>query len=171
MIRNETGPGHVDSGDEMRASRYARTMPRQKPVLGWREWVLLPELSTAALKAKIGTGARTSALHAVGLEVGERDDAHVAVFEIHPLQRCSAGAMSVELPVSAFRRVRSSDGRVEERPVITTDCCLGGREWPIEVTLTARDEMGFRMLLGRSAVRRRFVIDPGRSFLLTAETS
>jgi len=73
----------------------------------------------------------------------------------------------VEWPVAGFRRVRSSNGRVETRPWIVTTARAGGRAWPIEMTLASRDEMGFRMLLGRGALRKRFLVDPGRSFLVT----
>jgi hypothetical protein len=135
------------------------------PVLGWREWVELPGLGGARLKAKIDTGARTSALHAFDLEVSELDGATMASFELHPLQRSARETVRVQAEVAEFRMVRSSNGKVEKRPVIRTDVTLGEVTWPVEVTLTSRDEMGFRMLLGRTAVRRRFLVDPGRSFL------
>ena len=125
----------------------------------------LPEWSDVALKAKIDTGARTSSLHAFKLRIAETPQGAVASFELHPVQRSKAGAARVEARVLEFRRVRSSNGRVERRPVITTSLQVGETTFPIEVTLTSRDEMGFRMLLGRSATRRRFVVDPGRSFL------
>ena len=134
-------------------------------VIGWREFVEFPELCDVAIKAKIDSGARTSALHAFGLRVTERDGVAVASFQLHPVQRSSANAVSVSLPVHGYRRVRSSDGRVEDRPTVRSVARLGDTEWPIEVTLTSRDQMGFRMLLGRSAIRRRFLVDPGRSYL------
>jgi len=127
----------------------------------------LPELCSWPVKAKVDTGARTSALHAFGLETIDTGDGVVAVFELHPQQRSGVGAESVSYPVTSFRRVRSSNGRVEVRPVIVTEARLGDVCWPIEVTLTSRDHMGFRMLLGRAAVRSRFIIDPGRSYLLS----
>lgn len=140
---------------------------RPKPLIGWREWVELPELCSSPIKAKVDTGARTSALHAFGLKTLDTDDGIMAVFELHPQQRSGAGAESVTYPVKSFRRVRSSNGKVEERPVIVTDALLGDAQWPIEVTLTSRDHMGFRMLLGRAAVRGRFLIHPGRSYLMS----
>ncbi len=138
------------------------TRPR---TIGWREWLVLPDLAPTPMKAKIDTGARTSALHAFDLEIVQRDGTAMASFELHPLQRSSEQSTRVEWPIRGYRRVRSSNGKSESRPVITTTAQLGDVRWPIDITLTSRDEMGFRMLLGRAAVRRRFVVDPGRSFL------
>lgn len=141
------------------------TRARALPVVGWREWVSLPELCPDPVKAKIDTGARTSSLHAFNLKMVERaEDAVVASFEVHPKQGSSAPSYRVEVPVRGFRDVRSSSGHLERRPVITAQIGVGDQRFEIEITLTARDEMGFRMLLGRSALRRRFVVDPGRSF-------
>lgn len=136
-------------------------------MIGWREWVELTDLCAAPVKAKIDTGARTSALHAFGLQVIDDGVTQLARFEIHPRQRSASDAALVTLPVHDFRMVRSSNGRDERRPVIIVPIRLGDISWPIEVTLTARDQMGFRMLLGRAAVRRRFLVDPGRSYLLS----
>lgn len=134
-------------------------------MVGWREWVELPGLSSDLINAKIDTGARTSALHAFNLRVAERDGIDWADFEIHPAQRSAAGAVMVSCEIVEFRRVRSSTGHVERRPVIRTSVQVGQELFDIDVTLTSRDEMGFRMLLGRSAVRRRFLVDPGRSYV------
>ena len=138
---------------------------KTRPLIGWREWVLLPDLSTVPLKAKIDTGARTSTLHAFGLSVYERDGEPWVDFEIHPIQRSKAESSMVSYPITGFKDVRSSTGHSEKRPLIRTLVQIGEEEFDINVTLTSRDEMGFRMLLGRSAVRRRFWVDPGRSFL------
>jgi hypothetical protein len=146
--------------------RPPKTAPARQIIIGWREWVALPELGGAIVKAKIDTGARTSALHAFGLRVLDRGPGQVASFELHPRQRSRADALRVECPVHSFKQVRSSNGRVERRPVIVSSVRLGALSWPIEVTLTSRDAMGFRMLLGRAAVRRRFLVDPGKSYLL-----
>lgn len=135
------------------------------PVLGWREWLAIPELGVSAIKAKVDTGARSSALHAHGLQFTERDGEQYALFEIHPLQRKSAPSHLVEAQVIGHRQVTSSGGHQEVRPVIIVEIGLMDRSWPIELTLTRRDSMGFRMLLGRQAIRRRFVVDPGRSYL------
>ena len=152
------------------ARRPGKRRPRQPPaVIGWREWVTLPEMSGVPVKAKIDTGARTSALHAFGLRIIEGDGAKMASFELHPVQRSAADAVRIERPITAFRKVRSSNGKVETRPVVKTPITLGTQTWPIDVTLTSRDAMGFRMLLGRAALRRRFVVDPGRSFVMTTE--
>ena len=141
------------------------TSSRRLPIVGWREWTTLPALSGTPMKAKIDTGARTSALHAFALEL-TTDAAGIttAAFEIHPLQRSSARSSSVQLPVIDFRTVRSSNGTSETRPVVQTTARIGDHEWTIDLTLTSRDEMGFRMLLGRAAVRRRFLVDPSRSY-------
>lgn len=136
-----------------------------KPVIGWREWVTLPGLCPEPIKAKVDTGARTSSLHAFGLELSTRPDGiTIATFEIHPEQRSAQGSTLVSVPVVSFRQVRSSMGERQRRPVIETLVSMGVQTFPVEITLTARDDMGFRMLLGRAAVRRRFLVDPGRSY-------
>jgi len=137
----------------------------RRPVLGWREWVALPELGVGAIKAKLDTGARTSSLHAFRLKRFTRDGEAMVRFEVHPVQRSTQGTRTVEALVVEERSVRSSSGQEERRPVIVTDLELGGERWPIELTLTRRDAMGFRMLLGRQALRKRAVVDPGRSFV------
>jgi hypothetical protein len=142
----------------------ART-PRQQQTIGWREWVALPDLGVGRIKAKVDTGARTSALHAFHIEGFERDGRAWARFEVHPNQRTTAGALVAEAPLVDRRAVRSSSGSAEHRWVVRTTLEIGGVRWPIELTLTRRDAMGFRMLLGRQALRRRVVIDPGRSWL------
>jgi hypothetical protein len=133
-------------------------------VLGWREWAALPELGVGAIKAKLDTGARTSSLHAFGLTRFERDGTDIVRFEIHPHQRSDRDAIVVEAEVVDERWVRNSGGQRELRPVIETVVRMGGKRWRIELTLTRRDEMGFRMLLGRQALRRRALVDPGTSY-------
>jgi hypothetical protein len=127
--------------------------------------VALPELSPVSLKAKIDTGARTSTLHAFGLSLEERKGEAWVEFEVHPLQRSRAYATRVACRVEDFRRIRSSTGHSEQRPIIRTPIRLGGHDFEIELTLTSRDDMGFRMLVGRAAIRRRFLVDAGRSYL------
>jgi hypothetical protein len=134
-------------------------------VLGWREWVSLPEWEVAYLKAKVDTGARTSSLHAFDLEWFERDDSPWVRFEIHPWQRSTADAVVAEAAVVSTRDIRSSSGAVDHRPVVCTTVGLAGTAVTAEITLTRRDDMGFRMLIGREAIRRQFVVDPGRSYL------
>jgi hypothetical protein len=135
------------------------------PIIGWREWLALPGLGVDRIKAKVDTGARTSALHAFGLERFERDGRAMVRFEAHPVQRDTSVRIPVEAELTDRRKVRTSSGDQTLRPVIWTDVELMGRRWEIELTLIRRDPMGFRMLLGRQAVKGRFLVDPGRSFL------
>jgi hypothetical protein len=137
-------------------------MAADRPVIGWREWVSLPDLGVRWVKAKVDTGARSSSLHAWDVEVDEAGA--VVRFAVHPLQADDDLAVPVVAPLVEERDVRSSNGDVERRPVVAVTAVVAGVAVPIELTLTARDEMGFRMLLGRTAVRRRFLVDPGRSF-------
>lgn len=139
---------------------------RDLAVVGWREWSSLPELGIERIKVKVDTGARTSALHAFDVEELERDGEPWLRFRVHPLQRNAHTTVEAEARLIDRREVRSSTGRVTLRPVIRTRVVLGAESWPIEVTLVRRDLMGFRMLLGRQALRKRFVVDPNRSFLM-----
>jgi len=146
--------------------RRKRSRPKTPPTkaLGWREWAQLPDLNVRAIKAKLDTGARTSALHAFSIKPFMRDGVEMVRFDIHPVQRSSASAVHAEAEVLDHRVVKNSGGHQELRPVIQTTLRIGDGEWPIELTLTRRDEMGFRMLLGREALRGRAVVDPGSSF-------
>jgi hypothetical protein len=140
------------------------TSRRELPVVGWREWLALPDLGVRAIKAKLDTGARTSSLHVFDISPFRRGGREWVRFSIHPLQRDTQRTVRTEAPVLEYRRVKSSSGQATLRPVVETTAILMGQEWPIEVTLANRDAMGFRMLLGRQAVRRRFWVDPGRSY-------
>lgn len=142
--------------------------PTRRPghtTIGWREWIALPDWHIGHLKAKIDTGARTSSLHAFDLAWFDRAGSPWVRFEIHPWQRSTIDAVVAELPVLATRDVKSSSGEVEHRPVVRTNVVIAGRTVEAEVTLTRRDEMGFRMLVGREALRRRFLVDPASSYL------
>ncbi len=121
--------------------------------------------SVPHLKAKVDTGARTSSLHAFALEYFERDGAEWVRFEVHPWQRSENDPVVVETPVIDHRSIKSSTADVQDRPVVRTTVGIAGVETVIEVTLTNRDEMGFRMLVGREAIRGQFAVDPGRSYL------
>ncbi|WP_235536046.1 ATP-dependent zinc protease [Nocardioides sp. Root190] len=132
---------------------------------GWREWVRLPGMGVGPVKAKLDTGARTSALHAFDLVEFERDGVDWVRFSVHPWQRSNQDAVLVECPVHDRRTIRSSTGHEQERVVVLTEIELLGQTVTTEVTLTRRDEMGFRMLVGREALRRGFLVDSGRSYL------
>jgi hypothetical protein len=134
-------------------------------MIGWREWVALPDWNIDHLKAKVDTGARTSSLHAFGLEWFDHDGAPWVRFELHPWQRSTDDSTIAEAAVVATRDIKSSSGEVDHRPVVRTTLLLAGHPVVAEITLTRRDEMGFRMLVGREALRRRFTVDPGVSYL------
>ena len=143
-------------------------MPRRstpRPPVGWREWVLFPELTPIPIKAKVDTGARTSSLHAHDMSIETRGDQAWVLFEVNPRQRSRQGGSRVEMPVQMLKKVKSSTGHSQIRPVIRTPIRIGDHSYDIEITLTSRDEMGFRVLLGRTALRGRFWVDPGRSYL------
>ena len=132
---------------------------------GWREWVSLPDLGVDWLKAKIDTGARTSSLHAFDVDEFEREGEDWVRFRVKPWQDSQEDAVVVESPVHDRRAVRSSSGHAQERLVVELLIRLVDREVLAEVTLSNRDEMGFRMLIGREALRQGFSDDPARSFL------
>ncbi|WP_347239338.1 RimK/LysX family protein [Phormidium sp. FACHB-1136] len=134
-------------------------------MIGWREWVALPHLGVQAIKAKVDTGARSSALHAFDLEHFDRHGVAMVRFQAHPIQRDDRHIVIAEAVLLEERLVRNSGGQEELRPVIQTPVQVGGHIWPIELTLTNRDVMGFRLLLGRQAVRRRYLVDPEHSYL------
>lgn len=134
------------------------------PIIGWREWVGLPDLGIPTIKVKVDTGARSSSLHAFRVHEFDRDGMKWVRFEVHPLQRKKDKTVEVEAKVLEFRSVRSSSGKAAIRPVIVTQIRLLDNTWPIELTLANRDEMGFRMLLGREAFRGRFLVDAKNSY-------
>lgn len=134
------------------------------PVIGWREWIALPSLGIPHIKAKIDSGARSSSLHAFELEEFEQENEPWVRFQVHPKQRNDDFIVETEAKVLEYRSVRSSSGFAVKRPVIITQIKLLDIEWEIELTLANREQMGFRMLLGREAFRRRFLLDAGRSY-------
>ena len=138
---------------------------KQLSIIGWREMLSLPELNVERIKAKIDTGARTSALHAFQCQELKLQDKSIIHFQIHPIQHDSKHTVWAEAELLEYRKVRNSGGQAQIRPVVLTTIELGESQWQIELTLTNRDVMGFRMLLGRHAIRDRFLVNPGKSFL------
>ena len=134
-------------------------------VLGWREWVALPDLAIQLIKAKVDTGARSSALHASDLEVISTATGEHVRFHLHPVQGQEEPFIAVVLPLLEYREVRSSNGIVSRRPVVVTKVRWREIVWPVEFTLVDRRDMRFRVLLGRHALRRQLLVNPRRSFL------
>lgn len=138
----------------------------EKQVIGWREWVTLTEFGGAPIKAKVDTGAKTSALHTYYVKSFERDGETWVRFGLHPLQGKNTQSIECEARVKDRREVTDSGGHTELRYVIETTLGLKGQTFIAEITLTDRENMLFRMLLGRSAIRQRYLVDSGRSFVL-----
>jgi hypothetical protein len=136
-----------------------------KPLLGWREWVQLPELDLSFFESKIDTGARSSSLDAKPIQEFQRQKQRWLRFSVFAGADLSMSGQTVEARLVGFRDVRSSTGHLTHRPVILTAVQIGADRWPIELTLTNRRQMGFRLLLGRSAIENRFHVDASRSFL------
>ena len=134
--------------------------------LGWREWVSLPDLGLQHIKAKVDTGARTSAIHAFALRTYEEGGNERVEFRMHPNQKDTETVVVCDARIVDKRVVTDSGGHKEERLVIETTLQIGEHSWPIEATLTARDDMLFRMLIGRTAMKNRAVVNPGRSFVV-----
>lgn len=137
----------------------------QSTVIGWREWVSLPECGVPWVKAKIDTGARSSAIHAFDIVEVERDGEPWVRYSVHPWQASSEDATTVESRLLDRRMVRSSSGHSAERYVVEMVVGLAGCRVTAEMTLSRRDQMGFRMLIGREALRQGFLVDPRRSYL------
>lgn len=134
-------------------------------IIGWKEWVSLPELGIPAIQAKVDTGAKTSSLHAYNIKRFIKKGRPFVRFELHPMRNNTRITRLREAAILGKRTVKSSSGKREKRPVIKTLLNLNGREWEIELNLTNRDYMGFRMLLGREALAKRAMIHPGVSYI------
>lgn len=134
-----------------------------KVIIGWREWCGLPALMLPSILAKIDTGAKTSALHAFDIKASTRGEGWLQ-FSVHPLQRRKNPIIVCEALCVDERTITSSNGNSELRPVIQTEITVGERRFTTEITLTNRDEMGFRMLIGRQTLSKRFIVDPAQSY-------
>jgi hypothetical protein len=139
-------------------------MKREMDIIGWREWISLPDLEIKEIKVKVDTGAKTSSLHAFDLEKYKRNGKEYVKFKVHPDQDSVKEIVTCRAQILEYRKVKSSNGHSELRPVILTNVVLLGREWLIEITLTNRDAMGFRMLLGRDSIKYKFLVNVGKSF-------
>jgi hypothetical protein len=135
-------------------------------ILGWREWVRLPDLDLPPIKAKVDTGARTSCLHAFAVQPFVENGQQRVEFQVHPKQRNTELLVTCTADVIDKRLVTDSGGHKEDRWVIQTTLSIGEHEWPIEMTLSPRDDMSFRMLLGRNAIKRLALVDSSRSYLI-----
>ena len=138
-------------------------LTKESLLVGWREWASLPMLNTPLIKVKIDTGAKTSALHAYDLEILEMSNKKYAKFVIHPLQKNESITRCAIAEVIDSRVVRSSNGHKEERVVIRSPIKIGNHYWDIDITLTKRDIMRYRMLLGREAMES-LLVNPGKSY-------
>ncbi len=136
------------------------TLPRGKIIVGRSEWCQLPELNIPAIKMRVDSGAKTSALHAFNISPFIRDGVEWVSFDVHPLQRTRTVSFRCEAPIVDRRKVKSTSGIAEQRYVIKVPMVLGKLSWDIELTLTNRDSMGYRMLLGRQGMNKHVLIDP-----------
>lgn len=144
-------------------------MLQNKVILGSEEWFSFPDLRIPAIKARVDSGAKTSALHAVNITPFIKDDTNWVRFDINPIQKNQKTVIHCEARLVGKRIVKSSSGFREQRYVIQSILDIGESSWPIEMTLTNRDSMGFRMLLGREAMSGRALVDPEQSYLLTTQ--
>ena len=145
-------------------SRLSEVLNSYTP-LGWQEWVSFPEWDINFIKAKVDTGAKTSSLHAEDISIFSKDGKDWVEFTIYPWQKNNSDAKSISAELIGFRKVRSSSGSQEKRPVVMTGISVAGISFETEITLTNRELMGFRMLLGRKALDRRFAVITSRSHL------
>ena len=140
--------------------------PSEKTTIGWREWLSLPDLNVPGIKAKVDTGARSSSLHTHDYQVIDRNGVDFVRFQLHPLTSTDVVLLTCEAPILEYREVKDSGGHAERRPFVRSRVRLGTIEWEIDLSLTNREGMKFRMLLGREALADRFVVDPGCNYLV-----
>jgi len=140
-------------------------MSNPKLIIGWQEWVSLPDLTLPVICAKTDTGAKTSSIHAYDIKAYTKDGQPRVSFELHPIQQSKKIKVKCDTLLHDVRSVKSSSGEVEERPVILTNLKIGGHSWKIELNLTNRDYMGCRMLIGRQAMEDKVIINPAHKFL------
>lgn len=138
---------------------------REKGLVGWREWIKFPDFGGIRIRAKVDTGARTSALHATNIEAFEEDGRKMIAFDLHPQPRKNRDAVRCVAPLVARRRIRNSGGQDTYRYIINANIELGDQTWPIEISLTQRDRLQLSMLLGRTGLGDRFLVDPERCHL------
>ncbi len=152
---------------------YSMHMKEAKALatVGWREWVSLPDLNIPKIKAKIDTGAATSSLYAKNLKQIQKDGKAYVRFVVHPMQKSSNPKIILELPIHDIRKIKSSNGATELRPIIQTQLQLLGKTWLIELSLSKRENMTFRMLIGREALKKRILVDVSQSYLNKIELS
>ncbi len=153
----------------MKKSKRLQKKKEPLPVIGWREWVSFPDLGIKSIKAKVDTGARTSSLHISESQLNRKS--RKLQFLVHPKQRSNTPEIQASARVKEHRSVKSSNGETSLRPVIDTTLMIGDQQHTIELTLVNRDMMGFRLLLGREATRRKYLVDPGKSYLKSKNPS
>jgi len=144
-------------------------MKKTPLITGWREWAALPELGVENIKVKVDTGAKTSSIHAFDIMPFTRDGKEWVQFEIHPLQDQDRLTRTCTSPIVDYRWITSSMGSSQLRYIIRTTLTIGRFSAQIDLSLANRDEMGFRMLVGRDALSGTILVDPNRSFLLTSD--
>ncbi len=154
----------------MKSPKHSPAPPREPNshlVLGWREYVELPDLGIDRIKAKIDSGARSCALHAINIRYYQKNNSPWVSFVIHPRQKDTKSLVACHAPLLEVRSVKDSGGKRTLRPVIMTQVRIGQVLLSVELTLVARDSMGFRMLIGRQAIRGHYLIDPGKSYVMS----
>jgi ribosomal protein S6--L-glutamate ligase len=134
-------------------------------IVGWKEWVSLPDLNLPAIKAKIDTGAATSSIHAHNIRYAEKEESTYVEYEVHPIQKNKKLIIYCTSPLLTKRKVKSSSGKQQVRPVVLTTIKVGNFSWIIELNLTNRDSMGMRMLIGREALYGKILVNPSSKFL------